>query len=238
MVKFEHTDEFMDQINNRQEVINLADFLLCNDSFVHEFYMLIRDGSSTQRFNKWKYNYLLRNGVSLKKKEQKFLDLLEDMYAIAKEPHEEFSEQKYVGIIRGSVLEVYIRKLIEVRHKGSIYSNCQVKIGGKTVAVGEGRPQTIDIGLYDKKFTEMYECKVSEHRFEPPKLMFLQHLTEILCKNGSLEFIVAGVSLSDQKALDRRFINCEKVACFGRSNLKKLANFKEANEFAKKRFSA
>lgn len=241
VIAFEHSDPFMDDINSRQEINSLADFLLKHEAYFQEFVMIVKQDVTLARFEDWKLNFMLRKGVKTQGRDYQFVELLEAVYNISKEPDEVHNEHERLGIVRGSVFEVYIRKIIERRYNDEIHTNCRVKVDGNYIkSIEHGDPQTLDVGLYNKKIAEMYECKVSCHRFKYPKLSFLKILTNILNEFEELESLVAGISMSDQKALERQFnINkCKNVACFGRANIIKIKNINEALEFAKLRVGA
>jgi hypothetical protein len=59
-VEFEHVDIFMDKYNNRDEIQALSIFLFKNPRFIRDVAMVIRDGTTIDKFKRYKYNYIFR----------------------------------------------------------------------------------------------------------------------------------------------------------------------------------
>lgn len=230
-IAFVHNDEYMDDVNGQQAVIDLADFLFQEKNFLDDVADGVLNNFNVTKFQFWRIAYLRK--IDKKKKEESrkiFTDLLANVFEMAWFPPKGQTEIDYLRRLRGAVLEVLVKRFLLERYP-SMGCNCRVFLDGNPLINSKGNPKTVDVAgvdkLHDPGKGELFECKVGGHYIKDYNLIFLGIARKQLDQEGLCSLLLALVSFENERCLQSIFkrLKVPEEKTISREKLKSLISY-------------
>lgn len=224
-IAFVHTDEYMDDVNGQQALIDLADFLFQENRFIPDTADLVLNKWRQYRLWDLKYRQTKAPNRRIKELRKRYAYLLEAVFDLAEHPPAGESIEEYSGRLRGGVLEVLVKRFLQSRYPHT-ESNCRVYIDGEPLKIYRNTvPKTVDAAGVDNLDQpvkgELYECKVGRCYIERRHLVFIRDARRMLNQKALPAILISLVSFENRVFLQKvfkelgfpnqRMISCERL---------------------------